>query len=99
MLNVYKVMSSNIVTAIASNGELVTKQPVIKAMRVVKKEILELIAVWIQRSTNPQMVSSLHLYPHSDIFSFSTMCDHMPNRTKTCTTVIGTKRRPSITWK
>ncbi|CAH0775387.1 unnamed protein product [Bemisia tabaci] len=56
MLNVYKVMSSNIVTAIASNGELVTKQPVIKAMRVVKKEILELIAVWIQRSTNPQMV-------------------------------------------
>merc|ERR1719192_2686327 len=46
MLNVYKVMSENITAAITHNGEAVTKQPLIKSMRVVKKETLKLIAHW-----------------------------------------------------
>ena len=56
MLNVYKVMSDNISQAITINGEGVTKQPLIKMMRVVKKETLKLIAGWVSRSNNPQMV-------------------------------------------
>jgi len=39
MLNVYKVMSSNISEAIAQHGEICAKQPLIKSMRVVKKEV------------------------------------------------------------
>ena len=56
MLNVYKVMSENISTAVAHNGESVTKQPLIKGMRVVKKETLNLISLWVSKSTDPQMV-------------------------------------------
>ena len=56
MLNVYKVMSENISSAIATNGESVTKQPLIRSMRTVKKETLKLISGWVSRSTDPQMV-------------------------------------------
>jgi len=56
MLNVYKVMSDNITQAIALNGVNVTKQPIIKGMRVIKKETLKLIGGWISRSNNAQMV-------------------------------------------
>lgn len=56
MLNVYKVMSTNISAAIALNGEAVTKQPLIKSMRVVKKETIKLIADWISRSMDHAMV-------------------------------------------
>ena len=55
MLNVYKVMSENITIAITHNGEAVTKQPLIKSMRVVKKETLKLIANWVERSNDPQV--------------------------------------------
>ena len=57
MLNVYKVMSENVSSAIATNGENVTKQPLIKSMRTVKKETLKLISGWVSRSNEPQMVS------------------------------------------
>ena len=57
MLNVYKVISENVSTAIAVNGENVTKQPLIKSMRTVKKETLKLISSWVGHSTDPQMVS------------------------------------------
>lgn len=57
MLNVYKVMSENVSGAIAANGENVTKQPLIKSMRGVKKETLKLISGWVSRSNDPQVVS------------------------------------------
>ncbi|XP_063606328.1 exportin-1-like [Penaeus indicus] len=56
MLNVYKVMSENISAAIALNGEGVTKQPLIKSMRVVKKETLKLISGWVSRSEDHTLV-------------------------------------------
>jgi hypothetical protein len=59
MLNVYKVMSENISSAIASNGESVTKQPLIRSMRTVKKEALKLISGWVTRSNDPQMVKKI----------------------------------------
>ncbi|CAG0882753.1 unnamed protein product [Darwinula stevensoni] len=66
MLNVYKVMSENISTAVAHNGESVTKQPLIKGMRVVKKETLNLISLWVSKSTDPQMVLENFIPPLLD---------------------------------
>ncbi|XP_011502636.1 PREDICTED: exportin-1 [Ceratosolen solmsi marchali] len=66
MLNVYKVMSENISAAIALNGEMVMKQPLIKSMRVVKKETLKLIADWIDRCTDHQMVLDNFIPPLLD---------------------------------
>ncbi|XP_022914564.1 exportin-1 [Onthophagus taurus] len=66
MLNVYKVMSENITQAIAMNGESVTKQPLIKAMRVVKKETLKLISDWIHRSDDYGMVLDNFIPPLLD---------------------------------
>lgn len=38
-------------------GEMVTKQPLIRSMRTVKRETLKLISGWVSRSNDPQMVS------------------------------------------
>ncbi|XP_025103585.1 exportin-1-like [Pomacea canaliculata] len=66
MLNVYKVMSENISSAIATNGESVTKQPLIRSMRTVKKETLKLISGWVSRSSDPQMVAENFILPLLD---------------------------------
>ncbi|XP_075225600.1 exportin-1 emb [Lycorma delicatula] len=66
MLNVYKVMSSNIISAIALNGEAVMKQPLIKSMRVVKKETLKLISDWISLSADHAMVLENFIPPLLD---------------------------------
>uniref|UniRef100_A0A0V0G423 Exportin-1 n=1 Tax=Triatoma dimidiata TaxID=72491 RepID=A0A0V0G423_TRIDM len=63
MLNVYKVMSNNITAAITANGEVVTKQPLIKSMRVVKKETLKLISDWISKTSDHAMVLD-NFIPH-----------------------------------
>jgi exportin-1 len=39
-------------------GEMVTKQPLIRSMRTVKRETLKLISGWVSRSNDPQMVSN-----------------------------------------
>lgn len=66
MLNVYKVMSENISTATSLNGEIVTRQPLIKSMRVVKKETLKLISCWVERSNDPTMVLENFIPPLLD---------------------------------
>lgn len=66
MLNVYKVMSSNISEAIAQHGEACAKQPLIKSMRVVKKESLNLIGSWISKSNDPDMVVENFIPPLLD---------------------------------
>ena len=40
-------------------GESVTKQPLIKSMRGVKKETLNLISCWVSKSNDHKLVSSL----------------------------------------
>ena len=63
MLNVYKVMSTNISTAIAQHGEICAKQPLIKAMRVVKKESLNVISSWIlSKSIDADLVNNFKFY-------------------------------------
>ncbi|XP_061703911.1 exportin-1 [Cydia pomonella] len=66
MLNVYKVMSENISQAIALNGVAVTKQPLIKNMRIIKKETLKLISGWVSRSTDNSMVLENFIPPLLD---------------------------------
>ncbi|KAG7260759.1 LOW QUALITY PROTEIN: hypothetical protein CRUP_000198 [Coryphaenoides rupestris] len=63
MLNVYKCLSENISSAIQSNGEMVTKQPLIRSMRTVKRETLKLISGWVSRSNDPQMVGDNFVPP------------------------------------
>lgn len=43
-------------------GELVTRQPLIASMRVVKKETLKLITCWVSRSSDPGMVQQQPLF-------------------------------------
>lgn len=52
MLNVYKIMSDNIIQAITVNGIAVNNQPLIKAMRLVKNETLTLILEWLNQTKN-----------------------------------------------
>lgn len=66
MLNVYKVMSENITQAIALNGVAVTKQPLIKNMRIIKKETLKLIASWVSRASDCNMVLENFIPPLLD---------------------------------
>lgn len=61
ILLVLQVMSENISAAIAVNGEIVMKQPLIKSMRVVKKETLKLISDWVSRTNDHQMVNFIIL--------------------------------------
>ncbi|GBO13973.1 Exportin-1, partial [Araneus ventricosus] len=66
MLNVYKVMSENIIGFIAKHGESAMKQSKIRGMRTVKKETLKLISSWVSRSTDPQMVLENFIPPLLD---------------------------------
>lgn len=67
MLQVYKVMSLNITAAIATNGEAITNQPIIRSMRTVKKETLKLTGLWISQSSNPQQVLTNFIPPLLDV--------------------------------
>merc|ERR1711962_1564646 len=49
LLNVYKVLSESISSAILASGDNVTKQPLIRSMKTVKKEILILISLWVSK--------------------------------------------------
>lgn len=50
MLNVYKVTSENISGLVAQSGEEILKQPLLKQMRAVKREILTLISTWVGKT-------------------------------------------------
>lgn len=43
-------------------GEMVTKQPLIRSMRTVKRETLKLISGWVSRSNDPQMVRGVEAH-------------------------------------
>ena len=58
MLVLYKKMSETIAGYIASTGEMATSQPIIKSMRIIKKEILKLIGTWVPMSENPEAVKA-----------------------------------------
>ncbi|OXB83391.1 UNVERIFIED_CONTAM: hypothetical protein H355_006238, partial [Colinus virginianus] len=45
------------------SGEVETKQPLVRRMRTVKRETLELISGWVSRSNDPQMVAENFIPP------------------------------------
>uniref|UniRef100_A0A915DCR9 Exportin-1 n=1 Tax=Ditylenchus dipsaci TaxID=166011 RepID=A0A915DCR9_9BILA len=47
MMSLYQVTSGNLNKAVNEHGESVLKQPLLKTMRVVKREILTLLSTWI----------------------------------------------------
>lgn len=56
MLGFYEVMSKKITEAISKNGEVFMKQPLIRSMCGLKKEILKLINEWVYHSTDHEVV-------------------------------------------
>ncbi|KAK3751473.1 hypothetical protein QZH41_009183, partial [Actinostola sp. cb2023] len=66
MLNVYRCLSENISMAITKNGEIVMKQPLIRAMRTVKTEVLRLISTWVSKSSDPKLVCDNFIPPLLD---------------------------------
>nr|AYG77763.1 exportin [Dugesia japonica] len=80
MLNVYKVISENINIAVTNHGEQVAKQPVIRAMRAVKKEALKIISSWVQKSVDPAMVAENFIPPMLDAILFDYQRNIAPAR-------------------
>ena len=67
MLNVYKVLSESISSAIlTSNNDNVTKQPLIRSMKTVKKEILNLISLWVSKTNDIRLVADNFVDPLLD---------------------------------
>lgn len=56
MLSIYQVISGNLNKAVNEHGEGILKQPLIKNMRVVKKEILTLLSTWLARAFDTRSV-------------------------------------------
>jgi len=54
MLNVYKVYSERISTAVAQQGAIATQMSLVRTMRSAKKEVLRLLIVFIDRSGPPE---------------------------------------------
>jgi len=52
-------LSSQEIFSKCISGESVTKQPLIKSMRGVKKETLNLISCWVSKSSDDKLVSLL----------------------------------------
>lgn len=72
MLNIYRLLSEQINASIATHGEQVVKQPLVRSMRAVKKTVLNLLSCWIQRSHNPVLVRLFScVRPFGSCYSFS----------------------------
>ena len=54
MLNVYKIYSERISAAVASQGAIATQMSLVRTMRSAKKEVLRLLATFIDKSGPPE---------------------------------------------
>lgn len=70
MLNVYKVISENISSAVTIHGESVLKQSLIKSMRGVKAEILTLINTWVPKCEDTDTILQNFVPPLFDAVLF-----------------------------
>ena len=62
-----KVLSESISTAVLqASNDSVTKQPLIRAMKTVKKEILNVISLWVSRTTDVELVANNFVDPLLD---------------------------------
>jgi exportin-1 len=63
MINVYTILSGFIKNAISTNGDGVAQTTTIKAMRSVKKEILNLISTFFSKANDPKLIAAHFLHP------------------------------------
>ncbi|MCJ1308336.1 Karyopherin transporter [Agyrium rufum] len=57
MLSMYRATSSMISDQVAKDGPIATKTPKIRGLRTIKKEILKLIDIYVQKADDLEMVS------------------------------------------
>ncbi|KAK5099839.1 Karyopherin transporter [Lithohypha guttulata] len=66
MLNMYRASSSLISDAVASGGNVQTKTPKVRGLRTIKKEILKLVDIYVQKAEDLQMVNESMVPPLLD---------------------------------
>ncbi|OQU98187.1 Importin-beta domain-containing protein [Cladophialophora immunda] len=66
MLNMYRASSQLISDAVASGGNVQTKTPKVRGLRTIKKEILKLVDIYVQKADDLQMVNDSMVPPLLD---------------------------------
>jgi exportin-1 len=66
MLSLYRTVSGIISDAVAQQGVIATKTPVVRAMRAVKKDILRLVETFISRSEDLPLIANNFMPPLLD---------------------------------
>merc|ERR1712000_761758 len=66
MLNMYRASSSLISDAVASGGNVATKTPKVRVLKTIKKEILKLVDIYVQKADDLQMVNDNMVPPLLD---------------------------------
>ncbi|KAL2265394.1 hypothetical protein VTJ83DRAFT_6494 [Remersonia thermophila] len=56
MLSMYAATSQLISEAVAREGEIATKMPKVRGLRTIKKEILKLVEIFVEKSEDPQAI-------------------------------------------
>ncbi|KAI5296221.1 Karyopherin transporter [Ascosphaera atra] len=57
MLNMYRFSSQLISDAVAQNGEIATKTPKVRGLRTIKKEILKLVNIYVEKADDLEKVN------------------------------------------
>ncbi|ETI20238.1 hypothetical protein G647_08272 [Cladophialophora carrionii CBS 160.54] len=66
MLNMYRASSQLISDAVASGGNVQTKTPKVRGLRTIKKEILKLVDIYVQKADDLPMVNESMVPPLLD---------------------------------
>ncbi|ERF74905.1 Exportin-1 [Endocarpon pusillum Z07020] len=66
MLNMYRASSQLISDAVAKEGNIATKTPKVRGLRTIKKEILKLIDMYVEKADDLQMVNESMVPPLLD---------------------------------
>ena len=66
MLNMYRASSQLISDAVASQGNVATKTPKVRGLKTVKKEILKLVDIYVQKADDLPMVNESMVPPLLD---------------------------------
>jgi exportin-1 len=66
MLNMYRASSQLISDAVASQGNIATKTPKVRGLKTIKKEILKLVDIYVQKADDLSMVNESMVPPLLD---------------------------------
>ncbi|KAI1613332.1 exportin-1 [Exophiala viscosa] len=66
MLNMYRASSQLISDSVAAGGNVATKTPKVRGLRTIKKEILKLVDIYVQKADDLQMVNDTMVPPLLD---------------------------------